>query len=292
MTTAAVQYTTLANVKARLAQQGQTFGTQDDTILTTIIGQVSGWIEGPAATGRILGPIPAFASTVSSGGTIGSTSVTLASATGLAAGDALMFGPVSGTHEHQIVAGISGNVVTLQSGLVAAYGGGTAVQRVQLFDGSEALEGGHLIPVANGIVSATSVEVAFYSNGAYNLIPPTDWFLRPTPLDREVGWPATELWMTDIPSSGNPAPLFYTTFAGYGAFATVRVVGSFGWPAIPDEIAGLAEKLTVALWRARLAGGGGQVVVGSDGARTIERLLDSLDWELVKGYTSKEVVLI
>ena len=285
MPTAIGAYATLANVKARMAQQGQVFGSADDTILTTICNQVNGWIE--SKTGRVLAPIPTIPTTVSSGGGAGSQSVTLASGTNIAIGDALLFGPVSGTHEHGIVTSVAGAVIGLQWPLVATYGGGVAVTRVLLFDGDDALENGKMMPLPSGVVSATSLEVAFYTGGAFNLIPATDWFLRPLPMEREPGWPATELWMTDVPSSNNPAPTFNR---GRG---NIRLDGETqGWPAIPDEIAGLAEKLAVAVYRARGSGGGGSVTVGSDGTRTIERSMDAQDWRLINGYAAKEVVIV
>lgn len=290
MATAIGQYAVWANVKTRMAQSGQAFGTFDDTEGPLLCGQVNSWIE--SKTGRILAPIPAFSTTTNGAIAPGATSFVLTSGAGLALGDALMLGPVAGTHEHVTVAAIAGNTVTPQAPVVSAYGSGVTAQRCYLFDGSDALEGGHLLPVPNGIVAMTSLEVAFYTGGAFYAIPATDWFLRPLPLDREPGWPATELWMTDIPSSNNPAPLFYTTNFGYGGFATLRALMSAGWPAIPDAITGLAEKLVVALYRAKAAGGGGQVIVGTDGTRTIERAMDGQDWRLINGYTSNEVVLI
>lgn len=285
MATAIGAYATLAGVKARMAQQGQTFGAADDTVITNLCNQVNGWVE--SKTGRILAPRAAISTTVSAGGTVGSTSVTVASATGIAIGDALMLGPVSGTHEHVIVAGIAGAVLTLQFPLIAAYANGTAVTGVLLFDGDDALENGRLIPVSSGLVTVANLEVAFYTGGAFNLIPTTDWFLRPNPLEREPGWPATELWMTDIPSSNNPAPRFFR------GLANIRASGAqSGWPASPDEIVGLAEKLVVALYRARGSGGGSSVTIGSDGERTIEMAMSSQDWRLINAYTAKEVQLI
>ena len=114
-------YATLAGVKTRMAQAGQPFGDQDNGKLQAICNQVNGWIE--SRTGRPLGPYPAFSTTVVSGGTIGSQSVTLASTTGLAIADAIMLGAVGATHEHGIVANITGSVVSLQWPLAAAYGG-------------------------------------------------------------------------------------------------------------------------------------------------------------------------
>lgn len=290
LTAPRVQYATLAGVKLRLLGSGTAVSPNDDPLLTVLCNQVAGWVE--STTGRVLGPVPAFTTTTNGAISAGATSIVLTTTTGLAIGDALMLGPVTGTHEHVIVADILGNTVTPQTPVVNAYSGGATAQRCYLLDGGDALEGGRMLPVSDGIVTMTSLEVAYYTGGAFQLIPPTDWFLRPLPIGREPGWPATELWMTDIPSSGNPAPMFYAQAYGSGGFATARCLLRLGWPAIPDEIVGLAEKLVVGLFRARGAGGGGQVVVGSDGQRTIERLLDMADWKLINRYTAKDVVII
>lgn len=284
MATAIGSYATLAGVKARLANNGVPFPATDDTVLTNLCNQVNGAIE--AKTGRVFAPYPTIATTVSSGGGAGSTAVTLASATGVAIGDSLMFGPVTGTHEHGIVTSIVGSIVGLQWALTNTYANGTAVSRCVLFDGDERLERDRMIPVAFGLVSATSLEVAFYTGGTFNLIPATDWFLRPLPIERENGWPATELWMTDIPSSNNPCPTFTR---GLG---NIRLGGTPGWPETPDEIVALAEKKVVAAYRARGSGGAGSVTIGTDGQRTIEMELTTAEWRLLESYSAKEAVIV
>ena len=136
MATAVGAYATLAGFKVR--NPGTAAGS--DGLIQSICDQVNGWIE--SKTGRVLAPYTVIATTVGSGGGAGSTAVTVASATGISTGDAVMLGPVSGTHEHGIVAGVSGSVLTLQWPLAATYANGTAVTRVQLFDGSDAMENG------------------------------------------------------------------------------------------------------------------------------------------------------
>lgn len=278
------QYARLAGVKIRMQQAGQVFGANDDAILTILCQQVNGWLE--ATTGRIFQPYPAVNTTLNGAVSIGATQVTLTAPGTLAAGDALMLGPVSGTHEHGIVAAVSGSVVTLQAGLVNAYGNGASAQRCYLWDGFDTLEGGYILPVPNGLVSMTSLELAFYTGGAFNLIPATDWFLRPLPLDREPGWPATEIWMTDIPSSNNPQPLFMR------GRANVRALCTPGWPSTPYELVALAEKLVVGAYRARGSGGGSSVTIGTDGTRLIEQSMSAQDWRTLNHYTSKDAVIV
>jgi hypothetical protein len=287
MTTAIGTYASLLRVKERLAPSASLpLDNSQDSLLQSLCDQVNGWIE--SKTGRILAPIPTISTTVVSGFGVGTNVGVLASGIGVALGDALMFGAVTGIHEHGIVSAIAGNSVTLQANLVASYAAAQPVVRVLLFDGYDALENGRLLPQSGGIVTMASLEVAFYTGGAFNLIPATDWFLRPLLRDREPGWPATELWMTDLPSAGNAAPTFSRGRANIRCGGIVE-----GWPAVPDEITSLALNLVTTLYRRRGVGGGGDAVqTGSDGARTISLLLDANDWRTINRYSSKEVVLI
>lgn len=280
MATAVGTYATPANLKTRLGIPD----ANDDTILGRFCDWTNSWIEG--RTGRVLVPGSLISTTVASGGGAGSSSVTLGSGTGVSIGDALMFGPVTGTHEHAIVAGVAGAVMALQSPLVNAYSNGTAVTRALILDGDEVLENGRCLPIVSGLVTVTSVEAAFYTGGAFFTVPSTDWFLRPNPIDREPGWPATEVWMTDVPSSSSPMTIFAR---GMG---NIRLGGAQpGWPAMPDEIVGIAEKIVANAWR--LKGSGAGNVAGPDYMETAVRTaLDGADWRTMARYTAKEVEIV
>ena len=281
MATAVGTYATLSALKLRLNTQG----TGEDTLLQALCDQTNSWIE--SFTGRILAPIPAFSTTLNGAVSPGATTATLTSVTGLSLGDAILFGTVSGTREHGIVVGIAGSVVTLQAALVNAYSNGAAVNRVQLFDGDEADSRVLLAP--NGIITLTALEVTPTWNAAsssWNLVPGTDYLLRPTPLDREPGWPATEIHMSPIPSSGNTYPYF----AGYKAIA--RGSGSFGWPAIPDEVVGVSLDVAVAAYRARASGGGETFTIASTGERSFERSLSYQGRKTLMRYTSKSIAIV
>jgi hypothetical protein len=275
-------YATLADAKALLNETSTNAGR--DALIQQMCDRWNEWIE--SKTGRSLAPGSAFSSTVASGGGAGSTAVTLASATGVAIGDALMFGPISGTHEHQNVAAVAGNVVTLESPLVASYSAAAPVTRVQVWDGYNTLEAGRMLPVPNGIVTMTSLECSFYTGGPFTTIPTTDWFLRPLPLEREPGWPATELWMTDIPSTSNACPTFQR------GRETIRAVCQTGWPAMPQSIIQIALRLVVTNYRTRGSTGGISVAVGQDGERVIQRTLDDVDYRTIQRYTDKHLVVV
>ena len=282
MATAIGAYATLAAAKAYLgiADSG------DDTLLSAICDRVNQWIE--RTTGRVLAPMPNFSTTVASGATLGATTVTLASVTGLNVGDEIMFAAVTATpHESTDVLAINGSVVTLKTPLGAAYSNGTAVARVIVQDGSDALEDGHLMLFPRGIVTLGALEIAFYTGGAFNLVPSSDWKLRPSGPDLSPGFPFTELWLVDIPSAGNPTPVIFP------GFDTVRLSGmTTGWPAMPDDIVDFANRLVVNIWKTRGAAGGDQVSVGADGSHTITRLMSATDWSLIRYYSIKSVGIV
>lgn len=281
--TATASYATVQGVKLRLGLTPSQ--TADDGLIQRYCDQVNSRIEG--ITGRILGPIPTFSTTTSGALSAGATSISLASAAGLAVGDALLIGPVTGTREHVTVGAISGTTVTPESPVVNAYGSGATAVRCFIFDGY--LEGTLVMPVPIGIVSLSSLEVAPTWNAAstnWALIPSTDRLLRPSSLDREPGWPATEIHLSPIPSVGNTYPYF----ASYDAIA--RAVGTFGWPAIPDEITDCAETVAVRAYQARRTGQSDSQGTTDTGVTLISRIL-AAEWrDVLNRYKSKDVVII
>lgn len=281
--TATGAYATLANVRLRL---GLTVSqTADDTLIQQYCDRVNSRIEG--ITGRILAPIAAFSTTTNGALSIGATSIVLTSATGLAVGDALMLGAVTGTHEHIIVQAISSNTVTAESATLNAYNSGVTAQRCFIFDGYS--DGTLIMPVPNGVLSLSSLEVTPTWNAAsssWASIPTTDRLLRPAPMDREPGWPATEIHLSPIPSVTNTFPYF----AGYDAIA--RAIGTFGWPAIPDEIADCAETVTVRAYQARRTGQSDAQGTTDTGATIISRILAAEWMSVLNRYRAKDVVII
>jgi hypothetical protein len=288
MTTAIGAYATLAGVQARNLNTA----SADASEIQVFCDQVNAWIE--KTTGRVLAPLPSVTSTLASGIAIGATSLTAALASdivNLSVGDELAIGPVGGTHESIPVAGISTATITLAFGTANAYLTGAPIQRVYLRDGFDACSGDDIVPgrvliEQRGIVSLTALEIASFTRGPFSLIPATDWFLRPVIQDRDAGYPATELTMTNIPSPTNSIPAF---FPGYG---NVRLWGVMGWPVEPDDVKGIAERVVVALWQMKAGGGAYQVAAGSDNFEAIPHLLSLDDWRTIKGYTVKTIGVI
>lgn len=288
MTTAVGQYATLAGVQVRLGNSS----SADSAELQVFCDQVNAWIE--QATGRVLAPLPAVTSTLAADVAAGATTITVAQASdiaNLAVGDELAIGPVTGAHESSAVNAISGTTVTLNVALAAAYSSGTAVQRVYLRDGMDAgsdgdYTSGRILVEQRGVVYLTALEIAPYTRAEFAVIPLTDIWLRPVASERQPGWPATELHMTNVPSPGNPYPAF---FPGY---ANVRLWGQLGWPAIPTDIAGIAERAVVGLWQMRAGGGAYSVGPGTDTAQAIPHLLSVTDWRTIQAYRVKAVKVL
>jgi len=286
--TAVGTYATLANLKSRLGDQD----TLDDTLLQLCCDQSNMWIE--TRTGRILAPIPAFATTVASGFTAGTSTGTLTTVAGLNVGDVLCFEALgAATRESVLVTGISGSTVTTATNVASTHTG--AVKRVYVFDGFNSYENGKVLPIPLGIISLTSLEVATFSAGSggcntvnvvWYTIPNSDTFIRPNYQERVPGWPGTELCITNVPLPGDITPSFYP---GYN---NCRVDAAMGWPATPDDLAEVGLNMAVALYRGRGSTGGEMVSVGTDGTPVINRALTYEDKWTLSRYARKDVRII
>ena len=143
---------------------------------------------------------------------------------------------------------------------------------------------GRIFPFPQGLSSLTTLEVRDYTGGTLTTVPATDWYLWPQAQQRDPGWPATEIHMTDVPSASNGQPFFA---AGY---ETVRLTGNFGWSAIPADVTELAINLALALWRSRAAGTSDVFTIGPEGERTFERALSDKDRHTLNRYRRREVL--
>lgn len=152
------------------------------------------------------------------------------------------------------------------------------------FESEDAYENGRVFVHTPGISSITLLEVAPYTGAAYVTVPASDYFLMPADSDRDTGWPAFEVHMTDIPSASNGQPFFAP---GYN---TVRITGDFGWAAIPTEVQEVATNLALALWRSRSAGTSDVFTIGPDGERTFERALSDKDRRTLNRYQTVTIL--
>lgn len=147
-----------------------------------------------------------------------------------------------------------------------------------ILDGYAAMRHGTLLRFPNGIQSLSELALAAWTGEAFEVIPATDYFLRPVEALREAGWPATELWMSDNPSADNPHAVIPP------GYANVRLRGAFSWEATPPELEAVAGNLLVATARLGGSSGGEEVTVNIDGERTFSRALSMEDWRTLKRY--------
>lgn len=143
--------------------------------------------------------------------------------------------------------------------------------RTYTFDG----RGGAVLFVRRGVRSITTLEVATETGGAYSIVAASDYFLRPSAAEREPGWPATQLWLSDV----GDTPCFYP------GFDTIRITGAFGFAAVPKELEAIALTLVVAAARELGNSGGETVTVNVDGDRVYERALSLKDWRTLEHYS-------
>lgn len=133
------------------------------------------------------------------------------------------------------------------------------------------------LPCPFGVRSLTKLEVALRTGGSYTEVPAADWYLRPHAHLRRPGWPATLIVLTDIPTGS------ISRF--YPGRDTIRLTGSFGWDAVPDDLAEVAEVLAVRTWHARSSGQADVVGTDETGAPIVSRLLSARDRETIARYS-------
>lgn len=182
--------------------------------------------------------------------------------------------------------GTASTVVTLATPLISGYANTSPVLRVMIFDGFSATDFGRSLLIPSGIWRLDFLEVATFTGGAFAQVPNNNLFLLPRAQDRTPGWPATEIWQSNVPTSANTNPVF---FPGFG---TGRVGGGLGWQVVQPTVTGLALNHTVTTWQMRASGGSYQVDVGTGGQQSITRILSSLDWGSLNRYKRKDIYVV
>lgn len=129
-------------------------------------------------------------------------------------------------------------------------------------------------PFVGGLRTVTKVEVQDYTGAGYTTLAATDYFLR---VRSQPAAPYEYLILSDHPAGA------YARWPK--GFATVRVTGTAGWAAIPDDIIDVAVTMAVRAWHARESG---QLdIVGTDemGDRLVSRYLAARDKGVLRAYT-------
>lgn len=162
---------------------------------------------------------------------------------------------------------------------------GPVASTTYFFDGADVIADGRCLPVPFGVRSVSALAVRSATNDAYTSIPSSDYYLRPRQQHRDVGWPATQIWLTDVASSANT---WGTRFPTTG-FDSIQMTATGGWEEQPADLVELANRLAVSAFRARAYGTGSEYVVGEDGERVFEREMSARDWGTIKFYRELRV---
>ena len=127
-----------------------------------------------------------------------------------------------------------------------------------------------------GIRAITELKVGDFTGDTLDTLAAGDYFIRPLAQDRDPGWPA--MWVI---ISNRPAGAHRYFPDGY---ENVSMTCTAGWAAMPDDIIDVALTTAVRAWRARQTGQAD--VVGSDdmGQPVVSRYLSSRDRETLKKY--------
>jgi Phage gp6-like head-tail connector protein len=121
---------------------------------------------------------------------------------------------------------------------------GPSSDTLRLYDGNDAVRYGSRLWVAGGIRTLTQVRIASCTGGTLTTATLGDFLLRPKAQDRRTGMPAMRLDISDASSS-----VFY---AGYD---NIELTGTFGYAAVPEDLAKLGDMIVLRMWEDRNAGG-------------------------------------
>jgi hypothetical protein len=128
---------------------------------------------------------------------------------------------------------------------------------------------GRTLRIPQGIATMSTLEVATTSQpetgGTFTTVSSTSWFLRPVTAERDFGWPATSVVLSDLSGS-----YFYP---GYN---TVRATMALGWATVPSDVETIGQNMVVANHMAK-ASGGPAALIGPTGAMTVLRNLSPED---------------
>jgi hypothetical protein len=141
-----------------------------------------------------------------------------------------------------------------------------------LFDG----DGTNVLRHPPGIRAVSLLEVAPSTGAAFTTLVAGDYFLRPLSQNREPGWPAFKIVLSDVPAGG------YRTFPR--GMANIRPTMTGGWAAMPDDVIELAVTTVVRAWHARMAGQAD--IIGTDeyGNPIVSKYISKKDQGTLYGY--------
>lgn len=120
---------------------------------------------------------------------------------------------------------------------------GPSIDTLRLYDGRDAVAGGRRLWIPGGIRTLTQVRLAPTTGGTLTVATLADFLPRPKAQDRRTGMPAMRIDVSDQSSDTFP-----------DGYDTVELTGTFGYAAVPDDLATLARMLVARMWADRSAG--------------------------------------
>lgn len=130
-------------------------------------------------------------------------------------------------------------------------------------------------PPIGGLRAVTLVELQLFTAAGYTTLPAGDTFLRQQAV-RASGAPYERLVLSDFPTGGF---LYFPR-----GFATVRVTGTAGWAAIPDDITEVALVAATRAWHAVQAGQADMIGTDEMGRPLVSRFFSARDLETLDRY--------
>lgn len=127
-----------------------------------------------------------------------------------------------------------------------------------------------------GIRAITALSLSDYTGDTLDVLAATDYYLRPLAQDRNPGWPAMYVMLSDRPSG------FHRVFAK--GRETVSMTCTAGWAAIPDDIIDVALTTAVRAWGARQSGQADIIGTDETGAPLVSRFVAPFHWGAIKAY--------
>lgn len=131
-----------------------------------------------------------------------------------------------------------------------------------------------------GVRAVTVAKTASETGGSYTTQTLSDVLVRPHSFERQTDWPGFELWVKDT------ATWTWTTY-GYDVNA---VTATWGWEAVPEELASIATRVAIAAFKGRGHGTGSEYMVADDVQAIATDELSASDWKTIgmfaalKGY--------
>jgi hypothetical protein len=145
------------------------------------------------------------------------------------------------------------------------------------FDGYAAYDQNKGLYISNGIRSITTMTIATTTVATPGTVNSSDYHISPRVQDRRTdSWPGFEVRMHDF--LHGTIPIFWP---GYG---NISITGNFGWAAIPDDLADVAQQIVVRIWAARMSGQSDMAGTNEFGQMLISRYISPEDKGRIRIY--------